>query len=600
MATDAAPHLETPMGVTDQAGHPAWGSDVVLDMLRLLGIEYAAVLPGSSFRGIHDSAVNYTANRNPQFILVNHEMLTVAIARGYALATGKPMAAIVHNFVGLLNTGMTIYDAWVDRVPVLVLGGTGPVDATKRRPRIDWIHTAQVQGSMFRDFTKWDDEPRSVEAVPESMLRAYRMAMTAPRGPVYLCYDVELQEQPLVGPISYPDVSRYRPAPTPAPDRSSVREAARLLVGAEMPLCFAEHVGSHPEAVRALVVLAELLAMPVINGGARFSFPSPHALDFFDQRRELLGEADLILGLEPADLAGNLVGGRGVARGRRDGGGSTRKIINVSMDELLHRGFTTEYQALPAVDVPILSDSGTTLPHLIEEVRSQLDSASRNRIEQRRQALEARQAQIRERQRRFMESEWNQLSEARMVAELWNAVKDEDYVFTGGRVSWMAPGVLEIPGPERNVVGIGVGTVGVGPGVALGAALGLRSQGKLPVAVFGDGDFLMSNQSLWTAAHYRIPSLWVLKNNRSYYNDEFHQDEVARTRERPVENKVVAMRMEDPAVDFAAMARSFGCGGEGPITKPEELAPAFRRAVDEVKRGHTVLVDVRVENRAGG
>jgi len=151
-----------------------------MDMLRLLEIEYAAVLPGSTFRGIHDSAVNYTANQRPELILCNHEMITVSLARGYARATGRPMAAIVHNVVGLLNTGMTIYDAWCDRVPVLVLGGTGPVDATRRRPWIDWIHTANVQGNLVRDFTKWDDQPASLTHFGESAVRAYKIAMTPP------------------------------------------------------------------------------------------------------------------------------------------------------------------------------------------------------------------------------------------------------------------------------------------------------------------------------------------------------------------------------------------------------------------------------------
>src|SRR5579862_6156249 len=231
--------VEMPVGVRDQSGEPEWGSDLVMDMLRLLDIEYAAVLPGSTFRGIHDSAVNYTANHKPEFILCNHEMITVSLSRGYYRATGKPMAAIIHNVVGLLNTMMTIYDAWCDRAPVLVLGGTGPVDATKRRPWIDWIHTANVQGNFVRDITKWDDQPASVAAIPESMLRAYRIAMTEPAGPVYVCFDVGLQEQALPESFVLPDVSRYRPPAPPAPDRGAIREAARLLVNAELPLCFA-------------------------------------------------------------------------------------------------------------------------------------------------------------------------------------------------------------------------------------------------------------------------------------------------------------------------------------------------------------------------
>src|SRR5919202_965095 len=222
--------LDRPAGVSDAAGRPEWGSDLVIDLLRLLDIEYAALLPGSTFRGIHDSAVNYTANSRPELILCNHEMICVSVARGYARATGRPMAAILHNVVGLLNASMTIYDAWCDRVPVLIFGGTGPIDASRRRPWIDWIHTANVQGNLVRDITKWDDQPGSVAAIPEAMLRAYRIAVTEPAGPVYVCFDVDLQEERLHGRLTLPDVGRYRPAAAQAPDPAALREAANLLV----------------------------------------------------------------------------------------------------------------------------------------------------------------------------------------------------------------------------------------------------------------------------------------------------------------------------------------------------------------------------------
>ena len=260
---------EVPVNVQDQAGEPEWGSDLIMDMLRLLNIEYAAVLPGSTFRGIHDSAVNYTANYMPEFILCNHEMITVSLARGYYRATGKPMVAIVHNVVGLLNTAMTVYDAWCDRAPVIILGGTGPLDSTRRRPWIDWIHTANVQGNFVRGITKWDDQPGSVASIPESIMRAYRIAVTEPAGPVYVCFDVDLQEEALPNSYQLPDVSRFRPAAAPEPDRGALREAAKLLVGAEMPLCLAGRVGATAAGVRTLVELAELLAMPVVDTGTR-------------------------------------------------------------------------------------------------------------------------------------------------------------------------------------------------------------------------------------------------------------------------------------------------------------------------------------------
>lgn len=595
---------DLPAGVRDASGNPTWGSDLVLDILRQLGIEYAAILPGSTFRGLHDSAVNYTANRAPELILCNHEMITVAMARGYARATGKPMVAIVHNLVGLLNASMTIYDAWVDRVPVVVLGGTGPVDASQRRPWIDWIHTANVQGNAVRDFTKWDDQPSSLAAIPESLLRAYRIAMTEPRGPVYVNFDVSLQEQELPAdqPISLPNVARYAPPAAFEPDRAALRQAAQWLVSANFPLAFADAVGRSPEAVRVLVEFAELLAMPVVDLGDRHSFPTPHALDFAGDQQGLLRAADVVLGLDVRDLEGALrVRGekrrlvdRPHARGPR--------VVSISVDELLHRGFAGDYQALPAVDLPMLADTALALPRLLEAVQALLasDVAAQERITRRRTSLEPRQAALRARQQKRVQEQWDrpQISETRLAAEVWEVVKGEPYVFTVARLRRMAPGVCTISGPEQHVGGGGGGAVGAAPGVALGAALGLKHQGKLPVAILGDGELLSSIQVLWTAAHYHIPSLWVVNNNRSYYNDEDHQERIAVIRDRPPENKWVAMRLEDPAVDFAAIARTFGLHGEGPIKNAEDLGPALRRALDAVKAGKLAVVDVWTENRA--
>lgn len=587
---------DVPAGIVDQAGHPVWVSDLILDVLRLLDIEYAATLPGNTFRGIHDSAVNYTANRQPELITCNHEMITVAMARGYAKATGRPMAVILHDFVGLLNAAMTIYDAWVDRAPVLILGGTEPLDAASRRAASGWFHGASIQGDVVRGFTKWDDQPASAAAVPESLLRAYRIAVTPPAGPVYVCFDAHLQEEELPRPFSLPNVGRYRPAAPPEADGDALREVARLLVGAELPVAFADRVGSSREAVQTLVELAELLAMPVINLGARCSFPTPHPLDFAGAQKELLAEADVLLSLDVKDLHGALGQSPPLSRSAGEGAGldetprvrggaaSGPTVISISLDEYAHRGLVQDCQALPAVDLPILGDAGRALPRLLEACQEALDGPARMRIERRRQALEPRQQRLRDRQRRYVEEQWDrpQVSEARLLAEVWSAIKDEDFVFTLARLGRMAPGVCAVPGPERNVGLGGGGAVGSGPGVALGAALALKDSGKLPVAILGDGELLASNQALWTAAHYSIPSLWVINNNRSYFNDEDHQEQIATIRDRPIENRWIGERLEDPAIDFVTMARAFGLPGEGPI------------------RDAAVLVDVWTENRPIG
>src|ERR1700731_3710535 len=240
------PDHHTPL--TDRAGEPIerplplpsgnalFGSDVVAETLRALEIPFIALNPGASYRGFHDSLVNYLGNVQPQMLLCLHEEHAVAIAQGYAKVTGKPMAAAVHSNVGLMHATMAIFNAWCDRMPVLVLGATGPVDAPKRRPWIDWIHTARDQGALVRDYTKWDDQPASVAAAAESMLRAHRMAVTPPCGPVYVCLDAALQESRIGALPPLPSADRARRPHAVAPDPEAAREAAELLLAARNPV----------------------------------------------------------------------------------------------------------------------------------------------------------------------------------------------------------------------------------------------------------------------------------------------------------------------------------------------------------------------------
>ena len=145
----------------------AWQSDVIVDLIKHYDFPYIALNPGASYRGLHDSLVNYGGNQ-PPILLCQHEKIAVQIAHGYAKATGKPMVAIVHDVVGMLHATMGIYYAYIDRCPVFVIGATGPMDESRRRPFIDWIHTANVNGEQLRHYVKWDYQPASIEGVPDS------------------------------------------------------------------------------------------------------------------------------------------------------------------------------------------------------------------------------------------------------------------------------------------------------------------------------------------------------------------------------------------------------------------------------------------------
>src|SRR5262245_17034745 len=259
----------------------AYGSDRVLELLRAVGIEHVALNPGATFRGLHDSLVNYAGA--PELVLTTHEEIAVALAHGYAKARGAPMAAVVHDIVGLQHASMAIFNAFCDRVPVLVLGGTGPMDTARRRPWIDWIHTALVQGSQVRDYVKLDDQPASVAAIPEAFLRAWRLARTEPQGPVYLCLDAGLQEEAVERATAMPDVARFEPASPPHADPRAIEEAAARLIAARFPVIVTEFLGRRAEATSPLCQLAEILAAPMVDLSAEYSgrpsVPGAHPLD---------------------------------------------------------------------------------------------------------------------------------------------------------------------------------------------------------------------------------------------------------------------------------------------------------------------------------
>src|SRR5881296_1710688 len=355
---------------------PEFGSDIVVNLLRAFGIEYAAINPGATFRGIHDSLVNYGGNQHPELILCCHEEIAVSLAHGYAKAAGKPMAAVVHNIVGLQHASMAIFNAFCDRAPILVLGGTGPMDTTRRRPWIDWIHTALVQGNLVRDYVKWDDQPASMAAIPEAFARAYRIAMTEPKGPVYLCFDAELQEGRLDRPIPLPDPARFAPASPPQADSRVLEEAARLLCEAEFPVILVESLVPHLQTLAALQRLAELLTAPVIDLGdeyrGRSCFPNTHPLDLSGAKREMIREADVILALDVQDFLGALAEVDRTTREVRPVGDRPATIIGISLNDYAIRSWAQTYLSLVPLDLPITADAGLVLPLLVNLVEERL------------------------------------------------------------------------------------------------------------------------------------------------------------------------------------------------------------------------------------
>jgi thiamine pyrophosphate-dependent acetolactate synthase large subunit-like protein len=559
------------------ANAAAFGSDVVADTLRALDIPYIALNPGASYRGLHDSLVNYLGNSAPQMLLCLHEESAVAIAHGYAKVTGRAMAAAVHSNVGLMHATMAIFNAWCDRLPVLVLGATGPVDATKRRPWIDWIHTARDQGALVRPYTKWDDQPASPGAAREALLRAWFLAHAAPMGPVYINLDAEMQEAKLAEPVAPLDVARFTPPVASAPAAELVEKAAALLKPAKQPVMLIGRVSRHEDAWRARVRLAEAVGARVITDlkcGA--SFPTEHPLHLGApavltpdaEGLAALAEADVILSLDWVDLAGTLKAAKAPADGA--------KVIHVSVDYQVHNGWSMDHQGLAPVDVLLAADPDAAVPLLIDAL------GDTQPLVVTRPAPEERTLPD------------GPLTVEHLARALHDTVGERPVALTHLPLSWNGAW-WPFSHPLDYLGGDGGGGLGAGPGVTVGAALALKGSGRMAIGICGDGDFLMGATALWTAAHYRIPLLIVVANNRSFYNDEVHQERVARMRSRPVENKWIGQRIADPDIDLAALARAQGARGFGPVEDVHRLAPTFAEAIAAVEQGEVAVVDVRVE-----
>ena len=561
----------------------AWGSDVIAQMLREFDVEYIALNPGASYRGFHDSLVNYLGNRDPSMLIALHEEHAVAVAHGYAKVKDRPMAVAVHSNVGLMHATMAIFNAWCDRVPMLILGATGPVDAVQRRPWIEWIHTAKDQGALIRDYVKWDDQPASPEAAIESMLRAWQITHTAPHGPVYVCLDLGMQEQPLDAPLEIPDITRFAAGSSPAPAPEVLEEAAELLVGAERPLILAGRVSRDPEGWSERVRLAEILDARVLTdlkNGASFPtdhplHPSPPIKRPGKQAGTLIAEADVILGLEWIDPAGTFK----QATGRPN---CEAKFINCSMDSYLHNGWSMDHHILPAADLRLQCPPEVAVRLLLEaiEVRGSVKQSGWKPLPA---APAARRAEGAE-----AALEFQNIADA-----LDDGLGSRPATITGLPITW--PGyAMHFREPLDFLGGDGGAGIGAGPGIAVGAALALKGSGRIPVAILGDGDTLMGITALWTAAKYRIPLLVIVANNRSYFNDELHQERIAITRSRPVENRWIGQRLEDPLPDIASLARGFGWQAEGPVATRDALSVAMRSSVAAVVAGGCALVDVHV------
>ncbi len=593
---------------------PEYVSDLVVYLLNRLGVEYVTLNPGATTRGMHESLVTYGGNAAPEVITCSHEEVAVAMAEGYYLATGKPQATLVHNIVGLQHASKAIYEAWLNCVPMIVIGGTGPLDSTHRRPWIDWIHTAQMQGQIVRDYVKWDDQPQGAESVAESLLRAYQIAMTEPRGPVYLCLDVELQESRLPQDFTIPDPSRYRPPASPSGNPEATAEAAKALRDARWPVLLVEGLGRTPGGPEALQSLSELLGIPVLELGSAFNLSNRHPLNLTGANVEVLRDADLVVAIGVKDLEAALkrpaaeagIVPAGLPRvsagfGRRyeslivEG----TRLVRIGLQEYGIKSWASSYGRLLPADVAILGNGPEVLRQLTRLCQNAMDGDLQRRIAERTARAREIHGAIDARVRKDLKERWweqKPISTARLAAELWEAIRGEDWVLVHGSLSGWERRLWEMTDGLRCIAG-GGGT-GTGMGVAMGVALAFRGTGKVCVSIQNDGDLLYTPGSLWTAAHHDIPMLVIMFNNRSYYQDVGHQLAITKVRQRSLTNVGVGVNLDRPATDFATLAKSFGLYGDGPIVDSEDIRLALARGLKVVKEeGRLALIDTVTQAR---
>src|SRR5579885_1811868 len=324
-----APQAAAQEAASQQAGPVKPGSDFMFDVLRSLGFEYCAANPCASFRGLHESIVNYGGNQNPELLTCLHEESSAAMAHGYAKIEGRPMMIMVHGTVGLQHASMAIYNAWCDRVPLFIIAGN-ILDVNYRRGNAEWVHSVQDCAAMVRDYVKWDDNPVSLTHFAESAVRAYKIDMTPPYEPVLRVPDGAL-----------------------------------------------------------LVELAELLQARVHDQRLRMNFPSAHPLYGNPGVLPLnpnVSDADVLLGLEAQDLWNFTHKMTPLNRFGMESQSVMKpgaKIITISAVDLNHKSNYQDFGRYVEADLAITGDAEATLPALIEEVKRALTPARRRALQER-------------------------------------------------------------------------------------------------------------------------------------------------------------------------------------------------------------------------
>ena len=549
-----------------------YGSDAIVDLMRRSGMRHVALNPGASFRGIHDSLAHTPGA--PDLVLCLHEAVAVGVAHGYAKAAGSPMGVLLHNVVGLQNASMAIYNAWRDRAPMMLLGGTGPKSTPHRRPWIDWIHTASMQAEIVRDFLVWDSEPHDIHSVPESWVRGHRAATAAPGGPVYLCFDVDLQEDALPEDYASIDVSDFPPSAPPGLSADAVELIAVQLRTAVNPVLLAGFVGQSPDGFERMRELAEITGAAVVDTGVRFAFPTTHPLNATGMPG-VLRDADLVIALDVDDLSGPLTA-------------SDADVVNITLSPVRLRAWAHDYQSL----VPgqsFTADADSAVAALLTSMRGQPPASADKRAERLADAVQAHRT-ARRTAAASAEAE-GAVPLERLIHEVGAALAGERFVLANGTNQRTELGLWDLDRPGQYLGWHSGGGLGYGIAATIGASIALGPE-TIVVDIQADGDMLFLPSALWTAAKYETPTLFVVNNNRQYGNTVEHAIKLGAHRGRDGSRRYEGAGLAEPATDLAALARSFGVWAAGPVDDAAALRDALRDALTELRAGRPALIDV--------
>jgi acetolactate synthase-1/2/3 large subunit len=523
------------------------------------------------------------------------------MAHGYAKIEGKPLMIMAHGTVGLQHASMAIYNAFADRVPVYIILGN-IADGTWRRNDVEWAHSVQDAASMVRDYTKFDDAPVSLTQFAESAVRAYKAMMTPPMEPVVLVADAVLQEEPMSDADKRTArVPKLTLASAPAGDSGAVAEVARMLVEAENPLIIAGRVARTPNAIKLLVELAELLQAPVQDRRFRMNFPSSHPL----YGGGSIATADFVLALEVPDFWNMTHSMTPYNRMGMESKPITKqgaKLITIYSGDLNEKSNYQDLGRYAEVDVSIAADAEATLPSLIEACKRLITADRKRAFADRGVKLAAAAKRTKEQALEQASYAWDSspITTARVSAELWNQIKHEDWSLLSDVNPFFSNWPTRLWDFEKhhNYIG-GHGAYGVGYGApaAVGAALANRKYGRLSVNIQCDGDLNYAPGVLWTAAHHHIPLLSIMHNNRAYHQELMYVEDAAARANRGIDKALIGTGITDPNIDYATMAKAYGMYGAGPISNPNDLGPAIRKAIEVVKKGEPALLDVITQPR---